>query len=131
MTRNKKIIPFPADPLQSAAVAGLRYVRDEGDGITRVPAKTGFQYLSADGKPITDKADLRRINALAIPPAWTDVWICPSPNGHLQAVGWDAKGRKQYRYHADYRHVRDQTKFGRMLAFGPLCRGSASESRKI
>ena len=69
-------------------------------------------------KPVTDEATLKRIRSLVIPPAWTDVWICPSPYGHLQAVGRDAKGRKQYRYHPAYRSQRDQTKYGRMLAFG-------------
>jgi DNA topoisomerase-1 len=134
MAGRKKIILFPADPLQSAVVAGLRYVRDDEPGITRVPTGKGFRYLSPDGKPVSDKAELRRINSLAIPPAWTNVWICPSPSGHLQAVGRDAKGRKQYRYHSAYREVRDQTKFGRMLAFGsalPKIRRRVEEDLKL
>jgi DNA topoisomerase-1 len=117
-----KLLPLPTDPLKSAKLAGLRYVRDHGPGIRRVTTANGFRYIGVDGKPVRDKEELRRINALVIPPAWTDVWICPSPHGHLQAVGRDAKGRKQYRYHPHYREVRDQTKFGRMLAFGAALR---------
>ena len=112
------MIPFPGDPLQSAELAGLRYVEPGGPGITRHKYGKVFRYRNPDGSAVTADADLARIRSLAIPPAWTDVWICPSANGHVQATGRDAKGRKQYRYHADYRHVRDQTKFGRMLAFG-------------
>ena len=81
---------------------------------------TAFRYLDPGGKPLRDAGTISRIRALVIPPAWTDVWICPHPNGHLQAVGWDAKGRKQYRYHPQYRRVRDEAKFGRMIAFGAL-----------
>jgi len=76
--------------------------------------------VKPDGKPLRDSKELQRIRSLAIPPAWRDVWICPSPWGHLQAVGWDAKGRKQYRYHPHYREVRDQAKFSRMIAFGTV-----------
>lgn len=75
-------------------------------------------YVGVDGRPVRDLAAVRRIKALAIPPAWTDVWICPIPNGHLQATGRDARGRKQYRYHPRWREVRDETKYGRMIAFG-------------
>lgn len=109
---------FPADPLQSARVAGLRYVRGEGPGIIRIKVGKGFRFVGPDGKSVNDQSELRRIRSLVIPPAWTQVWICPLSNGHVQAVGRDARGRKQYRYHPLYRHVRDQTKFGRMLAFG-------------
>ncbi|HUS05702.1 MAG TPA: hypothetical protein VMZ52_05385 [Bryobacteraceae bacterium] len=118
MGRSRKVIPFPQDPLKSASVAGLRYVLDEGPGITRVKKRDTFEYFDPDGKKLTDEGELKRIRSLVIPPAWTEVWICPSASGHLQAVGRDAKGRKQYRYHPEYRKVRDQTKFGRMLAFG-------------
>ena len=118
MRRSRKVIPFPADPLKSAAIAGLRYVRPEGPGIQRVRHGKGFRYLLPDGKPLKDERELGRIRSLVIPPAWEEVWICPTSTGHVQAVGRDAKGRKQYRYHSLYRHVRDQTKFGRMLAFG-------------
>ena len=91
------------DPAGSATAAGLRYVSDAGRGIRRKRAGKSFSYLGLDGKPIRDSQTLRRIKSLAIPPAWTEVWICPLPNGHLQATGRDAKGRKQYRYHPRWR----------------------------
>lgn len=112
-----RVIPFPKDPLASAKVAGLRYVRDSEPGIQRLKAGKGFRYVRPDGKAV-DKTTLNRIRSLVIPPAWTNVWICARPDGHLQAVGRDAKGRKQYRYHTSYRYQRDQTKYGRMLSFG-------------
>jgi DNA topoisomerase-1 len=105
------------DPLESAQAAGLRYVSDASPGIRRRRSGRGFTYVGPDGRPVRDKATLVRIRSLAIPPAYTDVWICPSPSGHLQATGRDARGRKQYRYHPKWREVRDETKFGRMLAF--------------
>ena len=108
----------PADPLDSAQAANLRYVTGYGPGILRKRRGKGFCYLHPDLKPVRDDATLLRIKALVIPPAWRDVWICPTANGHIQAVGRDARGRKQYRYHARYREIRDETKFGRMLAFG-------------
>jgi DNA topoisomerase I len=113
-----KIIPFPKDPMLSAEAAGLRYVRDNEPGIRRLKAGKGFRYVAPDGGAVTDKQTLNRIRSLVIPPAWTDVWICAKPDGHIQAVGRDAKGRKQYRYHPSYRHQRDETKYGRMLSFG-------------
>ena len=106
-----------SDPVQSAQAAGLRYVSDTQPGIRRKRAGKGFVYLGPEGKTIRDAKELARIRSLAIPPAYTDVWICPSPNGHIQATGRDARGRKQYRYHPKWREVRDETKFGRMLAF--------------
>jgi DNA topoisomerase-1 len=119
MAPRAEVIAFPPkDPLLSAKEAGLKYVRDSQPGIRRVKSGNDFDYVGPNGKRVKDDATLRRIRSLVIPPAWTDVWICASANGHLQAVGRDAKGRKQYRYHASYRHQRDQTKFGRMLAFG-------------
>lgn len=105
------------EPAQSAAIVGLRYVTDDTCGIQRRRAGKGFYYVNSDGERITDKAELSRIKALAIPPAWRDVWICHLPHGHLQATGWDAKGRKQYRYHPHWREVRSQAKFNRMIAF--------------
>ena len=105
-------------PEASAKQAGLRYVTDEGPGIRRRRAGKGFSYVGADGRPLRDKAEVARIAGLRIPPAWTGVWICPSPDGHLQATGRDARGRKQYRYHARFREARDETKYHRMLAFG-------------
>ena len=111
---------FSTDPLESAAEAGLRYVSGSGSCIQRVRCGKSFRYLAPDGKPLRESKHLERIRSLAIPPAWKNVWICPSFNGHLQAVGWDAKGRKQYRYHPLYRAVRDQAKFSRMIAFGTV-----------
>jgi DNA topoisomerase-1 len=107
----------PADPAQAAEVVGLRYVRDDTPGIRRVRRGKGFAYVRPDGRPVHDEATLKRIRALVIPPAWTDVWICPDANGHLQATGRDDRGRKQHRYHPRFRAVRDETKYGRMLAF--------------
>jgi DNA topoisomerase-1 len=104
---------------QAAREAGLRYVSDETmPGIKRVKAGKGFAYVSPQGKRITDEATLARIRSLAIPPAYTDVWICPLANGHIQAVGRDARHRKQYRYHPKWREVRDADKYGRMVDFG-------------
>ena len=111
---------FSTDPMESAAEAGLRYVSGRGPCIRRVRSGRAFRYLRPDGKPLRDERHLHRIRALVIPPAWTDVWICPTANGHLQAVGRDVKGRRQYRYHAHYREVRDQAKFSRMIAFGTI-----------
>ena len=104
-------------PEQSARIAGLRYVNDEHPGFRRVRGRRGFRYVDGDGHVIRDAATLGRIRSLAIPPAWTDVWICTRADGHLQASGRDARGRKQYRYHKRWREFRDETKYGRMLAF--------------
>lgn len=106
------------DPAESARLAGLRYVNDQRPGFSRRPEGEGFVYLDTDGQVIGDERTLARVKSLAIPPAWTDVWICPSPTGHLQATGRDEKGRKQYRYHPRWREVRDETKYHRMIAFG-------------
>ncbi len=109
------------DPVESAKAAGLRYVIDDNAlGIHRRRAGKGFLYTNGDNKPIRDPETLSRIRSLVIPPAWTDVWICPSPNGHIQAIGRDARGRKQYRYHPRWREVRDQTKYEKMLAFAKV-----------
>jgi DNA topoisomerase I len=105
-------------PVASARAAGLRYVVDDKPGLTRHKRGKGFVYRGPDGKPVKDAATLARIRSLAIPPAYTDVWICPAESGHLQATGRDARGRKQYRYHPKWREVRDEVKYGRMLAFG-------------
>ncbi len=96
---------------------GLRYVYDESPGIRRVRSGKGFRYVGPDGKATRDPEVLRRIRSLVIPPAWTDVWVCPSANGHLQATGRDARGRKQYRYHPRWREVRDETKYDKVIAF--------------
>ena len=111
--------PVPnTDPPAAAKAAGLRHVHDDRPGIVREPVKDGFRYLDAKGEPVEDEATLKRIRSLAIPPAWTDVWICPQANGHLQATGRDARGRKQYRYHPKWREVRDEVKYERMIKFG-------------
>ena len=109
---------MPSDAEATAAHAGLRHVTDAMPGIRRRRAGSGFAYRRADGSAVHDEATLARIRKLAIPPAWTDVWICPHPRGHLQASGRDARGRKQYRYHAEWSEVRGNGKFGRVVAFG-------------
>ncbi len=109
--------PFAA-PEESAKAASLQHITDQRPGITRRRAGSGFTYRAPDGSRVGEPATLARIRALAIPPAWTDVWISPIANGHVQATGRDAKGRKQYRYHPRWRAVRDETKFERMLLFG-------------
>jgi DNA topoisomerase-1 len=101
----------------AARSANLRYVSDAEPGIDRRRAGSGFVYAGPDGRRVGDRHTLARIRALAIPPAWRDVWICPRADGHIQAVGRDARGRKQYRYHADWRQVRDATKYDRMIPF--------------
>jgi DNA topoisomerase-1 len=110
----------PSPPgLEDVEAAGLRYVSDSDAGITRRKAGvSGFNYRKPNGDAVTDEKTLDRIRKLAIPPAWTDVWICPRPNGHIQAVGRDQKGRKQYRYHERWREVRDSHKYDRVIAFG-------------
>ena len=106
------------DPVLSAKDASLHYVSDAKPGMVRKRCGKRFRYIDSDRAPIKDPAVLARIKSLAIPPAWKDVWICPNPRGHLQAVGRDAKGRKQSRYHPRWREVRDATKYERMLLFG-------------
>ncbi len=106
-----------ASPTQSARAAGLRHVTDTQPGIRRRAAGTGFRYADAQGRAVRDAETLARIRSLAIPPAWTDVWICAEERGHLQASGRDARGRKQHRYHPRWREVRDETKYDRMTAF--------------
>jgi DNA topoisomerase-1 len=108
----------PEAAAEAAAAAGLRYVADAMPGITRRRAGRSFSYRDPAGRLITDRQILARLRALAIPPAWTEVWICPESRGHLQATGRDARGRKQYRYHNEWRAVRDAHKFDRMLIFG-------------
>lgn len=106
------------DPVEAARAAGLRYVTDRVPGVKRKRAGKGFTYTDAKGERVTDGKEVARIKALVIPPAWTDVWISPSPNGHIQATGRDEKGRKQYRYHERWREVRDENKYTRMIEFG-------------
>jgi DNA topoisomerase-1 len=108
------------EPHVSAAEAGLRYVGDTAPGIRRKRSGKSFRYFDSNGKAVTSAEQLERIRKLAIPPAYTDVWICPDPRGHIQATGRDARGRKQYRYHPRWREVRDETKFTRLLAFAEV-----------
>ena len=108
----------PPDAQAAAREAGLRYVTDEEPGVTRRRRGRGFSYHAPDGSLIRDPAERDRITSLAIPPAWTGVWISPWANGHIQATGRDDRGRKQYIYHERWREVRDRAKFDRMLAFG-------------
>ncbi len=111
-------LPLRPSPALSAQAAGLRHVSDAQPGIRRIRSGRGFRYVDPAGNAVREPAELRRIRALAIPPAWTDVWICPSPRGHIQATGRDARGRKQYRYHPAWQQARGETKYGRLLAFG-------------
>ena len=117
-------------PLEAARSAGLHYTSDTRPGIRRKRAGTGWAYTDADGQLIRDKTSVKRVRSLAIPPAWTAVWISPDPLGHIQATGRDAKGRKQYRYHARWHEVRDENKYGRMVDFAkalPRIRARTSE----
>ena len=107
-----------ADSLEAAEDAGLRYVSDEQPGFSRHRKGEDFEHFDTKGKRIRDEQRLLRIKRLAIPPAWSDVWICPSPNGHIQAIGRDARRRKQYRYHERWREIRDQNKYDRLVNFG-------------
>jgi DNA topoisomerase-1 len=109
-----------AETVEAAREAGLRYFDDRHPGITREKRGKHFEYFAPGGARITDEAELRRIKALAVPPAYTNVWISPKANGHLQATGRDAKGRKQYRYHKRFREVRDEAKYHRLVAFGKV-----------
>ncbi len=118
--RARRLPVAGVDPATSAAVSGLAYVSDARPGIRRVRCGGGFRYVGVDRRPVRDAVTLRRIRGLVVPPAWRDVWICPSANGHLQATGRDARGRKQYRYHPRWRAVRDETKFHRMVAFAEV-----------
>jgi len=110
----------PESRREAAREAGLRFSTDARSGITRRRSGRGWTYRDAEGHPIRDRATIARIRSLAVPPAWTDVWICPDARGHLQATGRDARGRKQHRYHPDYRATRERVKYDRMLAFARL-----------
>ncbi|MGH8297976.1 MAG: DNA topoisomerase IB [Steroidobacteraceae bacterium] len=118
-SRSDRAVPVPLpDSVHAAKAARLRYVSDRQPGITRKLQKGGFVYRDAQGSRIDDSAELARIKALAVPPAWRDVWICPQESGHLQATGRDARRRKQYRYHPRWRRTRDETKYEHLLEFG-------------
>ena len=113
-----RVVPFPtaSDSADAARSVGLRYTVDARPGIRRIRSGSGFRYVGANGRPVGSD-ERRRIRSLVIPPAWTDVWICPDPRGHLQATGRDARRRKQYRYHPRWREVRDETKYHRLIGF--------------
>jgi DNA topoisomerase I len=117
MSFKEVLTEIGADPVKAAKAGGLRYVTDESPGFSRQRNGKGFHYLNSRGKELRDPRELRRIKSLVIPPAWRDVWICPIANGHLQATGRDARGRKQHRYHPRWREVRDETKYNRVLEF--------------
>jgi DNA topoisomerase-1 len=132
--RKLRPVELPAEPVDSARLAQLRYASDDQPGIRRQKCGAGFAYYDPAGKPVRDRATLIRIRRLVIPPAWTDVWISPYENGHLQATGRDARGRKQYRYHARWRQVRDETKYTKMLLFAralPKIRRQVEEDVKL
>lgn len=129
-TASRASAPPPGPGQEAAEQAGLRYVSDDGPGIRRLRRGRMFRYVDPSGEDVKDAATLERIRKLAIPPAYEDVWICPRANGHLQASGRDAKGRKQYRYHQDFRAVRDGTKYGRLIEFAaalPKIRATVNE----
>jgi len=117
--KKKKIagLKIATEAAEAAEDAGLRYVSDDQPGYSRKVKGESFEYFDTEGKPVRDEQRLLRIARLAIPPAWTDVWICPSPNGHIQGTGRDARGRKQYLYHERWREVRDEDKYDRILLF--------------
>jgi len=122
------------DSAEAAEDAGLRYLSDDRPGYTRRAKNGEFEYLDTEAKPIRDEQRLIRIKRLAIPPAWTDVWICPSPTGHIQATGRDARRRKQYRYHEHWRELRDENKFGRLADFAkalPKIRRRAAQDIRL
>ena len=108
------------DPRAAAKLAKLRHVSDDIPGITRHKARNGFDYRFPDGELVRDMETLRRIRSLAIPPAWTAVWICPFDNGHIQATGRDNRGRKQYRYHPRWNKIRNESKYGKLLTFAQV-----------
>ncbi|OCX53815.1 DNA topoisomerase I [Mucilaginibacter sp. PPCGB 2223] len=113
----KKLERIGRDPKITAKAVGLRYVSDSSPGYTRKPAKNGFNFYDADGKMVRNKELIVRFKKLVVPPAYTDIWISPYENGHLQFTGKDAAGRKQYRYHADWNQIRNQSKFHHVQLF--------------
>src|SRR5688572_18775393 len=118
--RSRRLAAESNGGADAAKSAGLIYVTDEQPGIRRLGAPKRFRYVGPNNRPVSDEITLARIKRLAIPPAWTEVWICTKQNGHLQATGRDARGRKQYRYHPHWRQTRDETKYNRMIDFARL-----------
>src|SRR5580704_4915555 len=125
-----KLSGSAAEAAQMAIEAGLIYVSDAEPGIRRLRAGRGFRYLTPENRRLAASKELKRIASLAIPPAYRNVWISMKPRGHLQATGRDARGRKQYRYHPDWRQVRDGAKFDRMVAFGEALRKLRNKLRR-
>jgi DNA topoisomerase I len=123
-------IQATVDPKDAAESAGLRYLSDDRPGIRRKKAGKGFTYVAPDGAKLSDPHGVKRIRSLAIPPAWTDVWICPFADGHIQATGRDAKGRKQYRYQPLFRDARESTKYERLVAFADALPGIRATVRE-
>jgi DNA topoisomerase-1 len=123
-------IETTVDPKEAAESAGLRYVSDDRPGIRRKKSGKGFSYVQPDGRKLSDARVLRRIKSLAVPPAWIDVWICPVADGHLQATGRDARGRKQYRYHPLFREVRESTKYEHLITFAHALPGIRAKVRE-
>src|SRR4030095_10462418 len=116
---HKEFLKIDKDYSKSAKMADLIYVNDKENGISRVKKGKNFTYIF-DNKPLKNKEEIERIRKLAIPPAWTHVWICPKANGHIQATGFDIRNRKQYRYHHLWHTLRNETKFHRLYEFGKL-----------
>ncbi|WP_369525450.1 hypothetical protein [Bradyrhizobium japonicum] len=116
-TKVEDALDRTAEVAATIAEEGLRYVSDSSPGYTRKRTGTTFSYYDKEGKRISDAAVIRRIKSIGIPPAYESVWICPSPNGHIQATGLDARGRKQYRYHPKWRELRDQNKYQHIMEF--------------
>lgn len=116
--RQSSVLDLLEKPKKAAKLASLQYVDGGQPGVSRHRAGHGFRYFGPTGRPIRTAATLARIRSLVIPPAWKNVWICPSPRGHIQATGRDARGRKQYIYHPRWREVRDEAKFAHMILFG-------------
>ncbi len=134
LVRARRRKPLPLDPALSAKLAHCRYVDDRAPGIRRLKSGKGFKYVKPDGGAVKDEDTLRRIRSLVIPPAWTNVWICVEPDGHIQATGRDARGRKQYRYHPRFREIREETKYERMLSFAdalPAIRARVDEDLSL
>jgi DNA topoisomerase-1 len=132
--RRREVPDLATDSRAAARVAGLRYVTDTGAGIRRRRSGHGFSYTGVDGQSIRDRELLRWIRSLAVPPAWTHVWISPVRNGHILATGRDAKGRKQFRYHPAWRETRDEAKYSRTIAFAqalPTIRGRVEEDLSL
>ena len=137
MLRETKAEDVPdriAEVASAIAEEGLRYVSDSTPGYRRKRSGTSFSYYDKDGKRIIDPAVIRRIKSIGIPPAYEFVWICPSPNGHIQATGLDARGRKQYRYHPKWRELRDQNKYEHIMQFAaalPALRARVASDMKL